>query len=109
MRKVLLAGVFVAMTLALANPLRAYIVNQLISASGSAVPLKWASTAFPITWQMNPTQGLNVTGSRSQAAVFAASFATWQALNPTTASISFTQGANVPATTQSPAFDKLNV
>src|SRR5437867_3750989 len=107
MKKVLLAGILTALVLAAANPLRAYVNGKILNGSGAIVLTKWKTTAFPITWQMNPTQGANVTGDRSQAAVFAASFQTWQ--NLTTASISFTQGANTDASLRSPASDGKNV
>lgn len=107
MKKILLAGILTVVTLAAASPLRAYVISSLISTSGTIVPTKWESSSFPLTWQMNPTVGSNVTGTdRTQAQVFAASFASWQAL--ATASVSFTQGANISASAQTPTFDKVN-
>jgi hypothetical protein len=97
MRKVFLAAILVIITFTWAVPAGAYVIAKMRDLDGNTVVTKWKANAFPITWRMNPIQGANVTGSRSQADVFAASFAAWQAL--TTASLSFTQGAVTDAVT----------
>jgi len=106
MRKFCFAVVLASMTFALAAPVRAYVVGMSRSAAGDIVQHKWKSTAFPITWRMNPVQGSNVTGSRTQAEVFAASFAAWQAV--TSAAVLFTQGTNTDASVRRGA-DNINL
>jgi hypothetical protein len=99
MKRIYIAAILVAVTLALSLPVGAYVVQTSRSLAGDIVQHKWKSpTAFPIRWQMNPVQGANVTGSRSQAAVFEASFAAWQAVS--SASVSFVRGDDSPAGTR---------
>src|SRR2546422_1397599 len=96
MKKLYIAILLVVVTVAVTVPIYSYTIAISRSAVGAIVQHKWKASAFPLTWRMNPTQGANVTGARSQNDVFTASFAAWQAL--TTASVSFTQGANTAAT-----------
>jgi len=95
MKKLYVAALMVVILVGVAAPTWGYVVNIVRIGSGDLVRTKWAS--MPIRWQMNPVQGPNVTGTRTQAEVFAAAFATWQAVS--TATISFTQGAPTAATT----------
>src|SRR5262245_53469822 len=95
MRKVYVAVMLAVISLSLAVPLRAYVLGVTRSVAGDIVRTRWKAAAFPIQWRLNPVQGPNVTGTRTQAEVFAASFAAWQAI--TTASISFTQGPDTAA------------
>ena len=85
-------------------PLRAYVTGKSISADGNIVEHKWRN--FPITWQMNPTQGSNVTGARPQQEVFNSSLQAWQSVG--TASVSVVQGANTAGGTKA-AYDGINV
>jgi len=75
-------------------PLNAYVTQKDLRPG--IVQLKWAS-ATGITYRIVTTQGTNVTGSRTLTQVFNSSFGAWAAL--TTASISFTQGADAAAAT----------
>ena len=100
---------FVVMQVVLAGvaskPLRAYVTAKSISAvDGSIVAHKWISSAFPVTWQMYPTQGSNVTGSRQQSDVLNTSFGAWAAVVP----VSVTQGANTAATVLPNQYDGIN-
>jgi len=106
MKKICIAAILTLIALALAVPLRAYVINTSRTTAGEIVRLRWKTTALPITWRMNPVQNANVTGSRTQAEVFAASFAAWQSI--TTASVSFTQGPNTAATVR-PDDDGINL
>ena len=45
--------------------------------NGNITQFKWDSTAFPITWRMNPTIGSNITGTPEQLTVFQAAFQEW--------------------------------
>jgi len=96
MKKVCIAAILALTLLALALPLRAYVV-QMSRQGGEIVRHRWKPSAFPIVWRMNSVQGSNVTGGRSQGEVFAASFAAWQSVS--TASVSFTQGADTSSAT----------
>jgi hypothetical protein len=96
--QVVLAGVA-------SKPLRAYVTAKTISAvDGSIVQRMWIPSAFPITWQMNPVQGTNVTGSRLQSDVLNASFAAWAAVAP----VSAKQGANTDPTVKPNNYDQIN-
>ena len=106
MKKVYIAAILAVVTLELAVPLRAYVIAISRSPNGAIVRQRWKSTAFPIPWQLNPVQGRNVTGTRTQAEVFAASFSAWQSI--TTASVSFTQGPNTAAGVR-PGGDGINL
>jgi hypothetical protein len=85
------------------KPLRAYMTAKSLSAvDNSIVAHRWGSPN--ITWQMNPVQGTNVTGSRQQSDVLNASFGAWAAFVP----ITVTQGANTASTVQVPQYDGIN-
>ena len=88
-----------------ASPMTAYIPQSTVI-DGTVTVMKWSTSAFPITWQMNPTIGSNISGSREQAAVFRDSFQEWADI--TTASISFTEGAATDPSVK-PSFDQINV
>jgi len=100
---VLFLGFLVAASMA-SKPLRAYVTSKALVPSG-VVTLKWSSSSFPIKWQMNPVQGANVTGSRSQSEVIGASFQAWQSVVP----ISLQQGADTPATAKANQIDGINL
>src|SRR5437762_3193609 len=95
-KKIFIALLLVAVTIAVTVPIYSYTIAISRSATGDIIQHKWKASQFPLTWRMNPTQGTNVTGARSQNDVFTASFKAWSDL--TTASVSFTQGANTAAT-----------
>ena len=99
-KTLILLLVFVATT-----PMAAYI-PQTNLIDGSVTAVKWATGAFPITWQMNPTVGSNVTGSREQAVVFRDSFQQW--VDVSTALVSFTEGSATNVSVK-PGFDQINV
>jgi hypothetical protein len=63
----------------------------------------WDFTSFPVAWNLNPSAGGNITGSRSVHDVIAASFATWQGAPNTTLSVSEGQPSNISAEMQSPS------
>ena len=77
MKKVYIAILLVVITIAVTLPIYSYTIAISRSAAGAIVQHKWKG--FPLTWRMNPTQGTNVTGSRSQNDVFTASFKAFQA------------------------------
>jgi hypothetical protein len=107
MKRISISIVCVIVVLALAAPkVRAYVTAKALSASGEIVQTKWRPGAFPIPWKLNPAQGANVTGARTQADVLRSSFSAWQSLSA--ALITFTEGS-VTATTVKPAFDGTNL
>ena len=106
MKKLFVAIILALTVLSLAVPLRAYVISMSRSAAGDIVRHRWKTTAFPITWRMNPVQNSNVTGTRTQAEVFTASFASWQSI--TTASVSFAHGPDTAATAR-PGDDGINL
>jgi hypothetical protein len=107
MKKLYIASILAVVTLAVSIPVRAYVVATSRAGTGEIAQHKWNTpSAFPIRWQMNPVQGANVTGSRTQAQVFEASFAAWQAVS--TAAVSFVRGADTDAGTR-PGGDNINL
>jgi hypothetical protein len=106
MKKICVAAILALMMLASAGGVRAYIIGMSYSSAGQIVRHRWKSSAFPLTWRMNPVQGSNVTGARTQAEVFQASFASWQSV--TGASVSFVRGADTSPTTRL-ASDNVNL
>jgi matrixin/carboxypeptidase family protein len=106
MKKICVAAIFALTALSLAAPLRAYVISMSRATTGEIVRHRWKSTTFPIMWRMNPVQSANVTGTRTQAEVFTASFAAWQSI--TTASVSFARGSDTAATAR-PADDGINL
>lgn len=85
-----------------ATPSSGYIAMK--KRLGDAVlQVKWPG--FPVTWVLVPTQGSNITGSRTLSQVANSSFGTWDAV--TTATIAFTRGAD--ATSRPYAIDGVNI
>ena len=106
MKKISIAMICLIMAFAASAPVRAYVTSKRLSVAGEIVQEKWRPGAFPLKWEMNPTQGSNVTGARTQADVLRSSFAAWQSL--TAANITFTEGATTAATVI-PEFDGINL
>ena len=90
MKKVL----FILLIACVAIPSSGYITQKKLL--GTAIlQVKWPSSSM--TWNLVPTQGSLITGSRSLSTVANASFATWDAV--TTANITITRGADTSAST----------
>lgn len=100
------AAVASIVALAIGIPLRAYVTSKDLAVDGSIVQQRWRPAAFPLSWQMNPTQPSNITGGRPQHDVFAAAFAAWQGVS--TATITISEGPQTP-TTLKPGFDGINL
>jgi len=75
--------------------------------NGTITLIKWDSTSFPLTWQMNPTRGSNVTGAREQSTVFQAAFQEWDDI--TNAEVSFTEGAATDPSVKPDGNDDINL
>src|SRR5437764_1964256 len=64
------------LALGLATPAPSYLSE--VTASGGNVSInRWDFTAFAVQWNLNPSAGSNISGSRSAADVIKAAFATW--------------------------------
>jgi predicted Zn-dependent protease with MMP-like domain len=74
-----------------------------LTGSGTPSPDRWNFNSFPVTWNLNPTTGSNVQGSRSVHDVIATSFSTWQAAPNATLGITEGATSNVSAEANSPA------
>ncbi len=72
-----------------------------------ASPDHWDFSAFPVTWNLNPATGKNITGSRSVQAVMAAAFATWT--NAPNATLAVTQGPNSNVSSESTSPPNINL
>jgi len=95
--------VFILLIACMALPASAYITQRKLL--GTAIlQMKWPT--FPVNWVLVPTQGANITGSRTLSAVADTSFGTWDAI--TTATIAFTRGADVAPSTNY-GFDSRNI
>ncbi len=90
MKKICVSAVLMVCAILVSIPIRAYDTFKTLT-NGQILTVKWKS--FPVTWQLNPSQGSNVTGSRTQAEIIVQSFQAWQSAS--TASVSLTQGADV--------------
>jgi hypothetical protein len=100
MRKVAFI-VLIALTAAI--PSSGYITQRKLL--GNAIlQVKWPS--FPVTWGLVPVQGTNITGSRTLSQVANTSYGTWDAV--ATATIAFTRGADVAASTAY-GYDGVNI
>jgi hypothetical protein len=100
------AAVAALAALAIGIQLLAYETARQLAADGSIVQEKWRPGAFPLQWQMNPVQGSNITGSRTQHDVLATSFSAWQAVS--TATVTIGEGPQTPAAVK-PGFDGINL
>jgi Matrixin len=82
-------------------------VPDYTAGSGGAQPDRWDFSAFPVTWNLNPATGKNISGSRNVADVMAQAFATWQAAPNT--SLQITRGADSSTTSQSSSASDVNL
>ena len=105
MKKLFGLLLIIAIATVASQPLRAYVTAKSRSTAGTIVPHKWDASSFPIIWQMNPIQGANVTGSRTQAAVLNQSFQAWQSVVP----VSLQQGSDAAPTAKANQFDGVNL
>ena len=76
--------------LGLSVPVHSYITQRDILVGGAVGQVKWPTST--VSWVLDPTQGSNITGSRSLSTVMQASFDAWDAV--TTANITFSRGAD---------------
>jgi hypothetical protein len=75
----LLAAVTLIATALLVLPAYTYVFNYTVPSSGGEPQLdRWDFTAFPVVWNLNPSSGTNISGSRSVAQVMEESFAAWK-------------------------------
>src|ERR1051325_2652207 len=81
-----------ATAIVLVAPGYSYLPNYTASGSGPQMD-RWDFAAFPVTWNLNPAIGSNITGSRSVADVMTAAFASWQ--NAPNATLQVSRGADV--------------
>jgi hypothetical protein len=100
---VILVLLFVVLAAVASKSMRAYTTAKSIAADGSIVAHKWA--AGPISWQMFPTQGANVTGNRAQGDVMTAAFTAWTAVVP----ITVIKGPDTAAAVKANQYDGINV
>jgi hypothetical protein len=63
----------------------------------------WDFTAFPVTWNLNPAEGGNVTGSNSVASVMQAAFNTWTSAPNATLLVARGADSSVTSETTSPS------
>jgi hypothetical protein len=89
-------------TCVLSTPVYAYVTLRGLSSTNSIVQIKWLSS--PISWQMNPTAGPNISGPREVGDIIRQSFRAWSSIS--TAVITFAEGS---PTTDKFGYDGKNV
>lgn len=67
----------------------------------------WNFSAFPVTWNLNPTTGSNVTGTRTVAQAMQAAFNTWT--GAPNATISVTRGPDSAVSTEAGSPSNVNL
>ena len=89
MTKLIRAIIFAALVLALGLFAVSPAFSWLPQFTGSSSNVdRWDFTAFPVTWNVNPSTGANIQGSRDVHAVIAASFQTWTSAPNTALNVS---------------------
>ncbi len=90
----------------LVMPGYSYLPNYTSSSSGP-LPDHWDFSAFPVQWNLNPSAGSNITGSRSVADVISAAFATW--VTAPNAALQVSRGADSGVTSESASPSNINL
>ncbi len=70
-------------------------------------PDRWNFASFPVTWNLNPATGGNITGSRAVADIMQAAFTTWTAAP--NAAIAVGRGADVTTRSESSSPPNVNL
>jgi len=100
---IVILATFVLAAMALMAPSGAYpYLFQLAGSGSAAAPEHWDFTAFPVTWNINPTVGSNISGSVSAADAITTAFATWT--SAPNAALTITRGpdSTISSEAQSP-------
>lgn len=90
----------------LVKPSYSYVPDYTGSANGPQSD-HWDLSSFPVTWNLNPATGTNISGNRSVADVMTQAFAAWQAAPNT--SVQIARGADVSTTSQSSSPSNVNL
>src|SRR5690242_5859586 len=90
------------MALLCAAPMQSFTPNLTAGGAGPQMD-HWDFSAFPVTWNLNPKTGDNITGSRSVADVMQASFDTWLASPNASINVSRGLDSSVAAEGSSPS------
>ena len=95
-----------AAAVVLVTPSYSYLPNYTSAGSGPLMD-HWDFSAFPVQWNLNPSTGSNVSGTRSVADVMNAAFATWQAAPNATIQVS--RGADTTVASESSSPSNINL
>jgi predicted Zn-dependent protease len=90
----------------LVKPGYSYVPDYTATSGGAQID-HWDTASFPLTWNLNPTTGTNITGSRTVADVITQAFATWQAAPNT--SVQIVRGADSSISSESSAPANVNL
>lgn len=93
---------FIATGVILVMPSYSYLPNYTASSAGAQMD-RWDFSAFPVSWNLNPATGSNISGSRSVSDVINAAFATWQAAPNTALQIARGADSSVSSESSSPS------
>ena len=86
----------------LAQPSYSYLPNFT-----AQQPDRWDFSSFPVVWNLNPSIGSNVTGSRSVADIMQTAFNTWAAAP--NAALQFSRGSDVSVSEESSSPSNTNL
>ncbi|HMC29987.1 MAG TPA: matrixin family metalloprotease [Candidatus Angelobacter sp.] len=100
------ACVVIALALEFAIPASSYL-NELTRSGATAVPSRWDFQAFPVTWNLNPASGSNITGSQTVTSIMQAAFNTWT--TAPNATLLATRGADSSVSAESSSPSNINL
>jgi hypothetical protein len=95
-----------AVAIVLVSPSYSYLPNYTGSSNGAQVD-RWDFSAFAVVWNLNPSAGSNITGSRSVSQVMTASFATW--LTAPNTSLQASRAADVSISSEGSSPSNINL
>ena len=75
--------------------------------TGGNNPDHWDFNSFPVVWNLNPSVGSNITGSRNVHDVIAASFATWK--NAPNTALAIAEGPNINIASEDKSASNVNL
>jgi hypothetical protein len=96
----------ILLALGITTPAPSYL-SEVTASGGNVSPNRWDFTAFPVQWNLNPSTGSNITGSRSATAVINSAFATWGAAP--NALLAVARGADSTVTNESKSSPGINL
>ncbi len=89
-------------------PTYSYLLNLTVPMGGGAPqPDRWDFSSFPVVWNINPSHGSNIQGSRSVVDVIQASFNTW--ISAPNATLRVSRGADSSISSENASPSNVNL